>query len=495
LVRCLFLILTLAVAATLSTAWLRPTRRVPAVMATTAHPVDAAPDRLPSDDAPPDDVPPSPECVCPQTAACADADAEQRCLEYLGNASNVVAVEPMLSTARFGRTAKLRLRYRDGCVGAVAKLPQSLFPLEPYAEYAAFEIDRLLGFGKVPPTTWVFLPIADIEASTRRYPATGANATADAQAYAVWVSTEVMAYAMRKGLVVPHPDTGRMVLGCSAQLLIRRVKPPSKTTLALDDVVSRQLLRGGGMAEAAVAGSLPLHVARRVSAWAAAAADGDRDRHVRSDAFPAWAADVTEHDAARGAAADTFAEEERTAAWVSRRRLGRQRFAALPTVLQHASDTAVFDAVIGNDDRSTVKNAHCYVFAPGVVPRGCEAPGAFSAAHGHVGFRDGGATLRFLWLDQGKSFYRQWLPPPLRVRLSRRDAQCTFRAATHRALLGVAGGRLAARLRAVLPPPIWRTIGEERVAWAAARVDAIIAHIDACVAAAGGNASRVMVFP
>ena len=139
------------------------------------------------------------DCVCPQTTSCdADIQREQLCLEYLSNWSNVNRVVPMKSNLRFGRTAKLRVHFNDPCVTAVAKLPQALFPLEPYAEYTAFEIDRMLHLRYVPPTTWLFIPVSTIEAAAAHFANVPQwklvenihdNTTHD---YAKWISEEVL---------------------------------------------------------------------------------------------------------------------------------------------------------------------------------------------------------------------------------------------------------------------------------------------------------------
>ena len=47
---------------------------------------------------------------------------------------------------------------RGGQIGCIIKVPQSLFPREPFSEVMALHLDRKLGINRVPPTAIAFLP-------------------------------------------------------------------------------------------------------------------------------------------------------------------------------------------------------------------------------------------------------------------------------------------------------------------------------------------------
>jgi hypothetical protein len=462
-------------------------------------------------------------CVCPQLAACENTDLEQRCVEYLGNYSNVASVLPMISNLRTGRTAKLRLMYKNPCVQAIAKVPQSLFPLEPYAEYVAFETDRVMGFLNVPPTTFTFVPISDIEAAA----ATFANKARKRKGkdgvevpdeqdptheYAKWISTEVLAYAMKRGLIVPHPESGKMVLGCSVQLYLHSVRSPQRTVLQDEDGYP-QMLRSASLARAVMASDAgTAFTARKAMSMAGDAVQLLHSHRTRMKSDLARA----RYDRERGTAPRVGGDEEDTDADVTTRKeyeemntvvtsvslMDKPRRDAVTDVLRYVSDTAVFDAIIGNDDRGPIKNANVYVVNPKAVPEACHLGGRRHWGQAERAASGGRAVtppatepvLRRLWLDQGKSFYKEnVLNAKLQVPLRLHAAQCVFRRSTLSVLQALKDGELFRRLQHILPPQIVAAIGEHRLAWASHRSEEVSEHARHCGLAMGGD-SRIVVW-
>jgi hypothetical protein len=245
-------------------------------------------------------------CPCPEgTAFAATEEQEWVCLSYISNLSNVVKIQPMLSNVKFGRTAKFEISYARSCVRAVAKPPQKSFPLEPYAEYVAFEIDRLLEMKYVPPTSWLFLPLMQLESSAETFK-NGAKAGADAaKSYATWLSEEVMEYAIQRRLTAIDPHSHKMVLGCSVQLWVDGARWHRGTPLEYDDAYISLL----------TAESARLYKAKKLFTT----------------------------PAVRQSILNTPAKLQN-----------------VELVLPYLSDTVVFDTILANDDRSSQKNSHVY---------------------------------------------------------------------------------------------------------------------------------------
>ena len=466
-------------------------------------------------------------CPCPQVARCASTDLEQRCLEYLANTSNILSIRPMVSNLRVGRTAKMRVIYRNPCVQGIAKMPQSLFPLEPYAEYVAFEVDRVLSFGYVPPTSFTFLPMAGIEAAAadfankqqrqrRRAGLTEApEATDPSHEYARWVSTEVLGYAMRKGLIVPHPETGKLVLGVSVQLFLRGVRPPRKTVLQEEDAYA-QLLRSPALLKLATGpDAATVFTARKAMSLCGTINQlimshrqrmkSDRQRahydpHGDARRGMPYQHAVDNHDG--DGADDTDGDTRRELAEINALveaigALNEPGLAALSDVVRYMSDRFVFDAIIGNDDRGPVKNANVYTVDPAILPPECDIGGRRhwtsderSAATGEgVRVPPEVPVVRRVLLDQGKSLYKEGLIfGRLDVPLRPHSAQCLFRRSTNSVLQGLRHGDLFRALQHILPPQIIAAVGEHRLVWASQRAETIADHARQCGLALGGDA-------
>ena len=251
-------------------------------------------------------VKPGESCPCPVSSAYGRTEEEEwQCLGYLGNFSNVAKIEPMLSNLKFGRTAKYQIVYENPCVRAIAKPPQKSFPLEPYAEYVAFEIDRLLQLKYVPPTTWLFLPLMLMESAAEFFKNGGTEGAKSAKSYASWLSEEVMEYAVQHRLTTIDPNSHKMVLGCSVQLWVDGARWHRATPLEYDDAYISLLTQE----------SAKLHEQGK----------------------------LVSNPSVRKAILNTDSKVKN-----------------VEKVLPYISDTVIFDTILANDDRSSQKNSHVY---------------------------------------------------------------------------------------------------------------------------------------
>jgi hypothetical protein len=449
-----------------------------------------------------------------------------RCLEYLSNYTNVRNVTAMLSTARFGRTVKMKLSYGlppgSSCrrpIEGVAKLPQSLFPLEPYSEYLAFELDQMLQLNYVPPTTWIFLPIADVERAAldslnglsavdaavdakkalakdptglnlagatneedrdngQQSKAAGKESPEDLVGrpithryeYSRWVARESLMYAINHDLVVARPDDGRLSIGASVQLWIQGSRTAQGTPLQYDEATPLRLLSGdapGGPT------SSPSTTSEDVS---------DVDVEGTPDAYKRY-----------------------------------QR--------EYLSDTLLFDALISNDDRGPIKNTNVFRLKKSDYDR-------LKASY----------PYRYINVDQGKSLYAEGFPKDSvfdqaakqlalgvgdgtaggDIHAVLRSSICKFRRQTVLALEAlvakeqgrspsVFGGRqgvgsnegespfghelrvtasaapLLANLRESVPEPILRHIGLNRLKSLQSRLNKLVEHVHRCQAEFGAE--------
>lgn len=163
-------------------------------------------------------------CPCPHKPYGLNEDFEAVCMEYLGDYKNVLSMIAMSNNVKFGRTAKFKVQYKNKCVEAILKPPQASFPMEPFAEYIAFEVDRTLGVKLIPPTTWMFVPMSAIEAASN-----------SEFRFSQWINQEVIVYAFQTKLTTMDPTTSAILLGCSVQLFIRGARWQRGTPLHYDD--------------------------------------------------------------------------------------------------------------------------------------------------------------------------------------------------------------------------------------------------------------------
>jgi hypothetical protein len=106
------------------------------------------------------------------------------CEALLRNMSNWLTIEPMAPKYE-QRTIKFRVTVRNTLpttrrvasgglttplgrlparVQAILKVPQMLFPTEPFSEVAAYSVERVLGVNRIPPTVLVAVPLATLMA-------------------------------------------------------------------------------------------------------------------------------------------------------------------------------------------------------------------------------------------------------------------------------------------------------------------------------------------
>jgi hypothetical protein len=169
-------------------------------------------------------APDNTSCPCPSKPYGRNENFEAVCMEYLGDYRNVLVMTAMSNNIKFGRTAKFRVQYKNKCVEAILKPPQASFPLEPFAEYIAFEVDRTLDVKLIPPTTWMFVPMSAIEAAS--------NAEIR---FSQWINQEVFVYALQSRLTTLDPVSSALLIGCSVQLYVRGARWQRGTPLNYDD--------------------------------------------------------------------------------------------------------------------------------------------------------------------------------------------------------------------------------------------------------------------
>lgn len=124
----------------------------------------------------------------------------------------------------------------------IIKVPQVLFPIEPFAEVAAHHLDRKLGIHRIPPTSLVALPIAWIRAvslarSERKMPMVNEFLVASSvKSYDEWIDKDFVAFLRHdvdgRYVADPQPHGANATLAwCSVQLFMREVQPILYSTL------------------------------------------------------------------------------------------------------------------------------------------------------------------------------------------------------------------------------------------------------------------------
>jgi hypothetical protein len=164
---------------------------------------------------------------------------DDRCLAYLANMSNWAEIVPVRQ--RFEqRTIKFKILFKDDRLRAMMKVPQVLFPLEPYSEIAAFAIDRLLDINRVPPITLVDVPVDTLVAAALA----GANMTmvpeflqaSNVHNYTEWVDKDFVQFVKKTSrgggsFGTKVGDAWRV--NVSLQVFIAEVNPLLQSSLAV----------------------------------------------------------------------------------------------------------------------------------------------------------------------------------------------------------------------------------------------------------------------
>jgi len=87
--------------------------------------------------------------------------ADGVCLRYLTDSQNWVNIIPIPQKFE-SRTIKYKITYKEKGLHAMVKVPQRVFPHEPYHEVAAYHSDRLFGINRVPPTALVKISVTSL---------------------------------------------------------------------------------------------------------------------------------------------------------------------------------------------------------------------------------------------------------------------------------------------------------------------------------------------
>ncbi|RNF26371.1 uncharacterized protein Tco025E_01331 [Trypanosoma conorhini] len=288
----------------------------------------------------------------------ADADytpsKDVACLAYLRNPANWLALKPLSSLLASGRTIKFLLSFRHGNVTAVVKLPQKKFELEPASETVAFHMDRVLGFRRVPPTAWVQIPVDYIKAA----------AASLGLFYAHWVESAVFTLKRAKAVTSRCEDARlRNVLGgpgpkcilASVQLWMWDVHLVEQTSFARHMPRLPAKRRGPGGRKSGLK-------------FAPDAAEDD------------WMEKILGSAQTRAGGGGTPPSPDL---------LARERW-----------DQMAFDAIIANYDRWQGHNSYVLAACNPTLP--CHAAQARRLYE-----RPSRSTPRFIYVDQGSSFYRE----------------------------------------------------------------------------------------
>ena len=117
----------------------------------------------------------------------------------------------------------------------ILKVPQVLFPIEPFAEVAAYHIDRKVKINRIPPTQLVALPIAwirqvSLSRTERKMPMVQEFLVAsDVKSFDEWIDKDFVHFLQSE-------SSGKYVANkthawCSVQLFMREVQPILYSTL------------------------------------------------------------------------------------------------------------------------------------------------------------------------------------------------------------------------------------------------------------------------
>lgn len=132
-------------------------------------------------------------------------------------------------------------------IRCMVKVPQVLFPLEPFAEVAAYQLDRKLRIHRVPPTTFVALSIDWIKLQSIKRAEQDVKMVPEfleasrVTNYDEWIDKDFVAFVRNVKVSTKHDDDdarrhSRFTLNtthvwCSLQLFLREVQPLLYTPL------------------------------------------------------------------------------------------------------------------------------------------------------------------------------------------------------------------------------------------------------------------------
>ena len=338
-------------------------------------------------------------------------ELDARCGAYLSNISNIRTVTIMAAPFLFARTVKFHVHYHESGIRAVLKVSQDGFLFEPSSEWLAWHTDRLMGIRKVPPSTWIEMPLVQLEAAIANTNDTG---------LIEWATSAFVHHSNKTKRLYQNPVTNQTMVGCFGQLWMADVHQLDLSVFAMPY--------------------------KRWITWYTPGKKGPSDRHQAE-------------------------------------------------VMPQLAEQAVYDYVLGNDDRRTNKN--CYV--AGGCKYQCRRPGEDTLSH------LGPPTL--LYIDQGKAFYMSGEPPnPLSepnntfCMFPRRIYDVCVRFSSNTST-GKVSSKAPAHLRTTLfhrlkdtsPKQIYGLVGDSHVKYTQRRLEQLLQHVAMCVQKYGEQ--RVFVWP
>jgi hypothetical protein len=168
----------------------------------------------------------------------ADGACERHLAEIERRAAWVGAL-PMSVYA--GVTMKLFAQFKDG-TRAVVKLPQPGFPHEPQSEVAAYHVDRLFGFKRVPPTVhvwvsdqWLSKALANASAVGTPLATAAAGDAVPAGQPPAQTASGVLEYMRSSRALSRKVGKGTRQLAVSVQLWVDDVHRLADTSLAVSE--------------------------------------------------------------------------------------------------------------------------------------------------------------------------------------------------------------------------------------------------------------------
>ena len=302
-----------------------------------------------------------------------EVSTDAKCIAFLTDLQHWKELAPM-NQLYDERTIKFQVVFRTPGLPAgyklksILKVPQKLFPTEPFGELAAFHADRVMQLNRIPPTGWVCIPTKMIRDAVKKH-ADRMDTVPEfleesgAKNFADWVERDLFQFAADRNLVTADGSDGACI-GASIQLHVADANHLLDSVLAIPYIPHN----------ASWHDFFNLHLPKSANAlWSMHSKkhrDDDDDDEAQSEAPDQ---DVG-HDGRNTNTPVTFMGEP---------------FA--PSLL-HISEVLTFDYVIGNNDRSPNKNN----FVVGGCARSrCKRPGSAMRHPQHP---------TYVHLDQGMAF-------------------------------------------------------------------------------------------
>lgn len=353
-------------------------------------------------------------------------EGEARCLSYLADWSNVRRVTLLGRSPWVGRTIKFLLHYHEEGIYGVLKLPQRHFPQEARNEVAAFAVDRLLGLDRIPPTSWVYVPLHELEKTLEEQDAALRESVAVQQASAVPAFNGTFLFPQRattQQQQSPLPPPHQVLQGTSRSLFQSLVSEFVRggAGKGIGVLEEEEPSEDGSSSHRKVwvPGSVQLWVhdvhrlpnsmlADVVKKHPAAATASSAVAATNRNAFSLSLLRAVQRDVEREAATHYASN---TATGANNHSLLLHKDEDVHRVLRELSRLTIFDFIVKNDDRTIAKN----MFVAGGCTAFCAVPP--TAPHIAAVYRqqykgevESAASLHLVALDQGHSFSPLILP-------------------------------------------------------------------------------------